>query len=172
MTNRTLQVCAPENVCICLLLPVHHQVTAKYFSEYNISGITISMYAPGQEEGETVVTCSLELSEDAVDNIINRYSNSRKKRDFEFLQEPVIYGFRPASVLECAVYSVEMFCVMCWKVLCMLCFVFECVCVCFVIFSLKTLNELDMHNLPHNILGYSQQTNVYVKIPTLPTLLL
>ena len=127
-------------MCICLLLPVHHQVTAKYFSEYNISSITISMYAPGQEEGETVVTCSLELPEDAVDSVINRYSNSRKKRDFEFLQEPVIYGFRPASVLECAVYSVEMFCVMCWKVLCMLCFVFECVCVCFVIFFiLKTL---------------------------------
>ena len=75
----------------------------KYFSEYNISSITISMYAPGQEKGETIVTCSLELPEDAVDSVINRYSTSRKKRDFEFLQEPVIYGFRPASVLECAV---------------------------------------------------------------------
>ena len=93
-------------------------MTAKYFSEYNVSSITISMYALGQEEGETIVTCSLELPQDAVDSVINRYSTSRKKRDFVFLQEPVIYGFRPASVLECAVYSVEMSCVLCLNLLC------------------------------------------------------
>ena len=148
----------------------------KYFLEYNISSITISMYAPGQEKGETIVTCSLELPEDAVDSVINRYSTSRKKRDFEFLQEPVIYGFRPASVLECAVYCVWMSCVLCLNVLCttlenaMYSIAFTCTHVCFCHIFIENINEPDMHHFLHNILCYSQQTNVYVKIlTTLPT---
>jgi hypothetical protein len=78
-----------------------NQLVAQYLSEYNVSSVSVSMYTPGQEEGVTVVTCSLELPEDAVDSVVRRYSGSRKKRNFVFSQEPVVYGFRPANECLC-----------------------------------------------------------------------
>ena len=76
------------------------QLVAQYLSEYNVSSVSVSMYTPGQEEGVTVVTCSLELPEDAVDSVVRRYSGSRTKRNFVFSQEPVVYGFRPSGTVR------------------------------------------------------------------------